>query len=105
MSVPSAVLSVRRTSIIITPSERLITPSNPRQTTLVNLSPEKPPPFNGSTVASQDTDNLTRFQRSLSASKKPGVTLARHKQSHIHRSCETLDAYIARPERPASSIR
>ena len=46
-------------------------------------------------VADQDTDNLMRIQRSLRASKKPGVTLARHQESRIRHFHDTLDAHMS----------
>jgi phenylpropionate dioxygenase-like ring-hydroxylating dioxygenase large terminal subunit len=55
-------------------------------------------------VADQDTDNLMRIQRGLRASKKPGVTLGRYQESRIRHYHETLDAYMVRPARPASSV-
>lgn len=43
-------------------------------------------------VADQDTDNLRRTRRGLKASRKPGVALARYKESRIRHFHETLDA-------------
>ncbi len=50
-------------------------------------------------VADQDTDNLRRIQKGLRTSRKPGVTLARYQESRIRHYHETLDAYMAGPEK------
>jgi len=80
--------------------------SHPEPAKMTMLGPDQnwcdaPELGSAAMVADQDTDNLRRIQKGLRTSRKPGVTLARYQESRIRHYHETLDAYMARPTKPA----